>query len=276
MNTYLTQIQNVDTDDNALLVKVVNSYDRDRLEQRVKGRRHFVNGSFTDSAPGTFNPLIPQPANFKIPTVADVVRVASGNVNDTFAGSGLQIVAITGLDADLTEVFDVVAMNGTTPVNSNRVFYRVNSLVAVQVGSNGFNQGLIFCGAFSGGFSTTTGFANGNYSVMRVNDNYGGSPLFTVPKGYKVYPLGLQVNCTHNTTLAIRMYYRATIGSGPFLFINVANANATQVLQTFIGSKATRGEYLFYGDVIAGTANLPGSVIYAFEAVPDGLDSSQI
>lgn len=66
---------------------------------------------------------------YPFPTSASTLSVVSDSASDTMA------VLISGLDEDYVEVYDVVTLNGLTPVTTTNSFFRVNSAV-ILAGSN--------------------------------------------------------------------------------------------------------------------------------------------
>lgn len=77
------------------------------------------------------------------PSSAAVAAVVSDNAADAAAGTGAQEVVLVGVDANLDEITEVVATNGTTPVNSTASFLFVNSAYCRAVGAGGVNAGTI-------------------------------------------------------------------------------------------------------------------------------------
>jgi hypothetical protein len=70
-------------------------------------------------------------------TAATVLKVSSSSVNDTSAGTGARTVELSGLDADYNEISELVTLNGQTPVNTTKLFLRINRMVVRSAGSGG-------------------------------------------------------------------------------------------------------------------------------------------
>ena len=76
-------------------------------------------------------------------TAATVLKVSSSSTDDTSAGTGARTVELSGLDADYNEISDLVTLNGQTPVNTTKLFLRINRMVVRSAGSGGVNAGVI-------------------------------------------------------------------------------------------------------------------------------------
>jgi hypothetical protein len=135
-------------------------------------------------------------------TAATVLKVSSSSVNDTSAGTGARTVELSGLDADYNEISELVTLNGQTPVNTTKLFLRINRMVVRSAGSGGVNAGVIYAGT---GTVTTGVPANVYASVNGVTGaNQSLMALWTVPAGYTAYLLQYDVsNGTSSQTPAV-------------------------------------------------------------------------
>lgn len=87
----------------------------------------------------------------KILSNADVVHpggvqaeVVSTSSNDTYTGTGIQIVLIQYFNSSWEYKVEIVATNGTTPVSTTETnIYRIESFRAIQVGSNNTAVGTV-------------------------------------------------------------------------------------------------------------------------------------
>lgn len=84
-------------------------------------------------------------ATYPFPAAAAVVDLVSDSANDDGIAplSGAQVVAVVGLDGTGTFVFDVVTMNGLTPVTTTQTFLRTFAVFVAAAGSTGYNEGNI-------------------------------------------------------------------------------------------------------------------------------------
>lgn len=92
-----------------------------------------------------------------MPTTATTIEVLSDSANDTAAGSGIRTVRVEGLDGSFNEVFEVVTLNGVTPVVSTQTFIRVFRCFGVTCGTYGGSAaGTITVRASGGGTTFVT------------------------------------------------------------------------------------------------------------------------
>lgn len=81
----------------------------------------------------TESPLWPTGDDYKFVDTAELLDVVSTSINDAAAGTGARMVRITGI-ADGAWVFEVVTMNGTTPVTTVNEFDFVHRTTVVSAG----------------------------------------------------------------------------------------------------------------------------------------------
>jgi hypothetical protein len=84
-------------------------------------------------------------------TVAEIVEVFSSSAADTLAGTGARTVQLIGQGAGNVEQTEIINLNGTTPVNTNLSYLRLDRAIVLTGGSGGENVGTI-----SGRQSVTT------------------------------------------------------------------------------------------------------------------------
>lgn len=114
-----------------------------------------------------------------MPTVATRVEAVSASANDTAAGTGVRSILITGLDASLNEIQEVITLNGATPVASVQSFLRVYDAISITCGTyRGTNDGNITIRVISGGATILVILAGQSTSL---------SSHFCVPAGRSLY-----------------------------------------------------------------------------------------
>lgn len=103
---------------------------------------------------------------YPFPTSSSTLSVVSDSASDTMG------VLISGLDEDYAEIYDVVTLNGLTPVSTTNAFFRVNSAV-ILAGSNVGNISI----------------SHGSDVVQYIGAGLGltQSCVYTVPAGKDLY-----------------------------------------------------------------------------------------
>ena len=125
---------------------------------------------------------------------AELVTVASSNVNDTSAGSGARTVLISGLDATGNFQSETVILAGTGLVDSANTYFRVSKLAVITSGSSNqaFNAGIL-----SVAHKTTT--AN-IFVKVPIGQNESRVGAYTIPLGFTGYLKALTVHVNPKTS----------------------------------------------------------------------------
>jgi hypothetical protein len=77
------------------------------------------------------------------PASSLATTIVSSSANDVLAGSGAITVKVDGLDANFMEIFEIITLNGTSPVTLVNSYLRINRLQVMSAGSDGTNDGII-------------------------------------------------------------------------------------------------------------------------------------
>lgn len=119
-----------------------------------------------------------------------VMFVSSTSTADAAAGTGLQTLTVSGLDADYNPISEVVTLNGQTQVPTANAFLRVYGISGLSAGSGGVNVGDVYCGTGSavGGIPATI------YSRMRPGFNLSAGVQYTIPAGFTGYLINALVS----------------------------------------------------------------------------------
>ena len=105
--------------------------------------------------------------SFDLPSVAQQISVVSDNIGDT------SVISIDGLDGDGVEMSELVVLNGTTPVLTTSLFYRI---FRCTVASGDINIGDI-----------TFTFDSVNSFCIAPGIGITRLPTYTVPKGFRAF-----------------------------------------------------------------------------------------
>ena len=127
------------------------------------------------------------------PLGATTMQIASTSANDTFAGTGAQIVAISGLDVNFRNITETLNMNGQTPVSTTLEFLRIQQASVRETGSSDINEGNLFV------TDTADTFVGGEpqlrcYDSMAIGDGFSKTATFTVSAGRILIHQRLQVS----------------------------------------------------------------------------------
>lgn len=106
--------------------------------------------------------------------IAETLDIVSSSANDTVAGTGAQVIFVTGILQDGSQLTEGVTMNGTSTVTTTAEFKRVNRLEVLTAGSTGSNVGTI-----------TASYTTAGHFASEIEPAVGRAHQanFTVPKG---------------------------------------------------------------------------------------------
>jgi len=152
----------------------------------------------------------PQGGMTVLPTAAGTLSIASDDLNDTFGGTGANVLLIQGLDEfygnggqSLGQLFyeEVVLMNGTTPVTASIPLLRHQLMRVIAAGPVGTSVGTI-----------TSDIGGDVQLVIRPGDGQSKSTKLTCPVGWIGYSAFLVVNWA--ASQAARINCRITLPNG--------------------------------------------------------------
>jgi hypothetical protein len=135
-------------------------------------------------------PVWENASGYTYPTEATLMNLVSNAVGDT-----TQTVLIQGLDANFVAISETVALNGTTPVSTTKLYFRINNMLV----STGNPTGQI---TLKDPTNTTT-YAQINASIGRTQ-----AAIYTVPAGYTFYLSRIDAYTSENGSSAAFITYR--------------------------------------------------------------------
>lgn len=116
---------------------------------------------------------------YKFPGTPMRMQVVSSSSNDSPSGSGARQVDIHYLDNNYTEQTELIALNGTTPVNTTATnILRINNFHVIDAGSSKCSAGNIDIRNLAG---------TEIYSRISATRNASLQAIWTVPDGYTMY-----------------------------------------------------------------------------------------
>jgi lipopolysaccharide export system protein LptA len=122
-------------------------------------------------------------SNYSYPASATVMKISSGDANDTSAGTGARTVQIIGLDANYMLTTETVSLNGQTAVNTSGSYIRINEMTVLTAGTGATAAGIIYAGVGA----VTSGVPATIYSLIPTGYNKDAQCVWTVPAGYTAY-----------------------------------------------------------------------------------------
>lgn len=118
------------------------------------------------------------------PTAPETWEIVSDNANDTSTGSGARTAVVLSLDENKLEQFQIVTLNGTTPVTLTGTHFRADSVLMSTAGATGVNEGTIVLRVSGGGNAR-------NIVLPGVGRSHDGQ--YTVPLDKDAYILTTQI-----------------------------------------------------------------------------------
>ncbi len=154
---------------------------------------------------GTLEDVWGAGVNITLPTAGEQWEILSDDANDTFGGSGSQLMVLVYLDTNYDSQSEVIVMDGTTPVLTVATdIFRPTVLLTVASGANTANVGTIISRVAGGG-------ATRNYVHPDFGFSFDGH--FTIPRATTGLMVFCQVNAGRGDGIEFRM--RVNIGPNP-------------------------------------------------------------
>jgi hypothetical protein len=137
---------------------------------------------------------------YTYPTSAEILKISSSDVDDDGdpADTGARTIVIEGLTTSYVAQTDTVTLDGTTVVDSNVAFLRVNRAYVASVGSSETNEGLISI-KNNAGTNTLAEIVAGRGQTQMC--------MVSVEDGKTLFMTQLYVSESANKTCRARLYY---------------------------------------------------------------------
>lgn len=150
----------------------------------------------TDSVSTSYQDIWNDNSVFSHPTGVESWEVVSDNAADTFGGTGMNGVRVTGLDATGVKVFEDIALNGTTPVALTGAWTYPRIVIGGLSGSGQTNAGDITVRVASAGATRM---------LISPTDGRSMSSIYQVPKDTTAFIQNVCFIGTSNKDLTIRV-----------------------------------------------------------------------
>lgn len=198
------------------LVRQAGDIDLDFARKHILGGRSFFFFGFNNDIDVVWEDIHPNGGDINWQTTAAKIEVLSSNVNDTITGAGVRQVEVHGLSATGEDQYEVIDMDGTTPVESSLTYIRVNKFHSEFVGTyGGSHQGDITCRVTGGGdvLSLMSGVEGAVDSGVQYGLGEAGNGYWTVPLNKVLYitDLTVVINSKANQTMDVVLYEREGI-----------------------------------------------------------------
>jgi len=143
---------------------------------------------FQSAVTTTQIPLWENATAYTFPSSAVVMTLASSSASDTAV-----TITINGLDSGYNQISEVVALNGTTGVNTTKSYLRINSLITT-----------------SGNAVGNVTAKNGGTTYAQINAGFGRSlmSIYTVPNGFDFYLARVDANSSFNGNNLNYLFYQ--------------------------------------------------------------------
>lgn len=171
----------------------MNQQPTSNIDAPVRGL--VIIGENPDVDTGTGETVWEQGGTYAFPTAASVCTIVSTDAADTYGtGTGGWIVLIEGLNENYEEQWEVVNLDGVTPVVSVNSYLRVNFFRVVYSGTGKSNAGSITCTVDSKVVrSVVAGESMDHTAVYTVPKNH---TLFLTHTSYSVVKSATNINAS--------------------------------------------------------------------------------
>ena len=185
---------------------------------QIPGHKHVFKYGFNGTVSTSNDTIWLQEGAYTWSPAASTLSITSDDAaDDSPSGTGALKVMVQGLDADYKEIEELVTMNGTTVVNTVKLFLRTHRMFVVTAGTGLTNTGVIYA-ADTGDTYTTPGIPNtatGIRSTIGAGEGQTLQAFYTVPAGYTAYVTQLHAGSVNGTN-ATTMTFRARTVGGAF------------------------------------------------------------
>ena len=190
--------------------------DLEYARKHIGNDRSFFFFGHNDDVGTSYEDIHPNGGDINWLTGGTKVEVLSSNAADTSAGLGVRSVELHGLSVTGVDQSEVIAMNGTSAVESSLTYCRINKLHNEDVGTyGGSHQGDVTCRVTSGGSiqSVMVGEEGNVNSSVQYGLGEASNGYWSVPLGKVLYITDVTVNVQigTNKTCDVILYEREGI-----------------------------------------------------------------
>ena len=154
---------------------------------------------------------------FSYPTTPQITTVSSTDTDDESGGPGARTVEVRGLSGTYRPTFEVVALDGQTPVTLANSYIRINDVIVRTAGAAGWNGGTVYVGTGT----VTAGVPATVCAAILPTYNRAMQTMFTVPAGRNAFinRLYLSVDNSRSMTafLVVRRFEEVFVVETPMI-----------------------------------------------------------
>ena len=145
-------------------------------------------------------------ADWIYPSTATTLSIVSTTIQDAPGGTGIFLILLQGLDANLNEIVEVITMNGTTPVLSILTYRSMHLSIVLGAGSGKVADGTI----------TITGTASSDiWGAYLPGDTTAETGRFVVPAGKKFVIIANSINGGEGSDMTAKFVIQLSSASIP-------------------------------------------------------------
>lgn len=208
---------------------------------------------FNPAAGTSFETVWGEGGIYSFPESASVMTVSSDSINDTSGGTGGTSVLIEYLDENYIKNFEVVVLNGTTPVNTVASMLRINAAVTNTVGSNKTNIGNIYIGTGT----VTAGKPTNVYEIILTGHGLAKTAVYTIPDGKINANLVFTFSSEGNKLTTYKLNVINVFGGGEILeSFRLEGSTGTTTMESYAGQVLPRTDLRFDTKVSTGVGEV--------------------
>lgn len=187
---------------------------------------------------------------YPFPSSPAQMTLVSDSTADDSGGTGAEMILVRGNIADNVELFEIILLDGTSPVTTVNSYRRINSIVVVSVGSGGKNAGTIT-------------IKNSSDLLAQINpgNNISRTAIYSVPDGISAVLNSFELLTGKDDNGVSNLHlFPTSIGNIDLLPISQRTYQNLIKLGTsaFLLESGTDIEITGYSEISTGLSNLSG------------------
>jgi hypothetical protein len=116
-------------------------------------------------------------------STATKLKISSSSADDSYTGTGAQLLFIAGLNENWDYTTEIIQLNGQTVVETENTYIRIFRGVVLKAGSGVTAAGYIYAGTGT----VTEGVPTNKYIKINIGNNQTQMAMLSIPRGYEGY-----------------------------------------------------------------------------------------